>query len=177
MAGPAVEVCGRVPGLLLDIIVEVLEGLFEALREEIGHAAREIHADLSRPQLDCPAEVAERGVVVAETALRDRPVVVAVGEHGVEADGGIEIRLRAAKVAEVVFRDAAEEETPVVRGVQPREDVEILDGLGVPAVGQGLASPPHEDILVVLGEGESCSEKQQGHGQEKLFHYFCKDNQ
>ena len=101
----------------------------------------------------------------------------AVGEDGVEAHGGVEVRLRAAQVAEVVFRDAAEEETPVVGGVQARQDVEVLDGQGVAPVAERLAPPPHEDILVVLGGRDGGCGEQDRYGQEKLFHYLCKDKQ
>lgn len=100
-----------------------------------------------------------------------------VGKYRIEPDGGIEIILRAAQVAQVVFGDPPEEETPVIRGVQPRQDIEVLDGQGILPVGQRLPPPPHEDILVILGEHGRHSEEQHGDGQQKLFHYLCKDNQ
>ena len=158
-------------------MVEIRDGVLEFLGQEVGHAAREIDAGLAGTKLERPLEILEGSVIVAEAALGDGPVVETVGKDRVEPDGSIEIRLCATQVAEVVLGNAAEEETPIVRGVQPGEDVEILDGLCILAVGKRLAPPPHEDVLVILGERKSCAEEQRCYGQEKLFHYFCKDKQ
>ena len=57
--------------------------------------------------------------------------MVAVGEDGIQAHGTVEVAIGSAHVAEVVFRDSAPEEVPVVGGVQSGQDVEILVGGGV----------------------------------------------
>ena len=50
------------------------------------------------------------------------------------------------------------------------EDVEILDGLGVLALGQGVAAPPGKDVLVPLGETQRPGEKQKRYCQKRFFH-------
>ena len=100
-----------------------------------------------------------------------------VGEYGIDADRRVEILLRSADVSEVVLGDAAEEEGPVIGSVQTGQDVEILDGLGIFAVGQGIAAAEVEYVPVVLGlRGLQTAEKDEQYDQEALhkFPYVAK---
>ena len=92
--------------------------------------------------------------------------MVAGGEDGVQADGGVEVRPGAADVAQVVLGDAPVEEGPVVGRVQLREDVELGHCLRQASFRQGVAAPEHEDVLVILrvrpeGAGEQDQEADQ----------------
>ena len=177
VAGAAVEVGRRIFRLFLYVFVKVGDCIVEFARQERCYSAGEVDAYLAGAQLYGLVEIAEGGVVVAEAALGNRAVVVAVGEDGVEAHRTVKVAVCSPKVAEVVFCNATEEETPVVGGVQSFKDVEILDGRGVFAVRKCLASTPHKDILVVLGKENCQAGKQQKYGEDKLFQYLCKDNQ
>ena len=177
VGGSPVEVCGRILRLFLYVEVEVLHGVLEVLGEKGGDSAREIYAYLAGAQLQGAVEVPERGFVVSGTALCDCAVVIAVGEHRIQAYGSVEVCLGSAVVAEIVLGYSAEEEAPVVGGVEPRENVEVLYGKRVFPVCESLASPPHEHILIVLCEGGKRADERQRYGQKELFHYLCKDNQ
>ena len=78
--------------------------------------------------------------------------MIPVGKYRVEPYGCIEILVGAAIVTEVVFCDASEKETPIVRAVKSGEHVELFYGIGVFAVRQSLPAAPHEHVLVVLCE-------------------------
>ena len=145
--------------------------------EEVGDSAAEIYADVAGTQFYRRVEVLQGFVVPAEAAEGDGAVVETVGEYGIDADRSVEILLRSADVPEVVLGDAAEEESPVVGGVQTGKDVEILDGLGIFAVGQGIAAAEVEDVPVVLGlRGLQTAEKDEQYDQEALhkFPYVAK---
>jgi hypothetical protein len=152
-----VKVGGWIARIFPYVAVEVLNGEVELLGEEVGHAAAEVYAHKARAQLDGAVEVAEGLVVAAQAAVADGAVVIAVREDRIQPDGAVEVLLGSADVSEVVFGDAAEEEIPVVCGVQTRQDVEILDGLGVFPVGEAGPSPEEEHIPVVLGEHKAAS--------------------
>ena len=163
VGGAAVQVGRRVLGLLADVFVKVLDGRFELLAEEVGHAAGEIQAGRSGAEFDGLFQVLQGIVVVAEAAGRDGAVVVAGGEDWVQADSGVEVRPCAADVAQVVLGDAAVEERPVVGRVQLREDVELGHRLRQAPFCQGITAPEHEDVLVILRlrpEGAGKQDKQ-----------------
>ena len=151
VAGAPVQIGGRILALLADVAVEVVDSFVEALGEEVGHAAAEVEAADARAEDYRPPEVLQSLFVIALAAFRNGPVVVAVGEHGVDAHAPVEVLLRAADVAEVVLGDAPVEEAPVVGGVKLGEDVEVLYGKGVFPVAEGGAPAPHEHVLVPLG--------------------------
>ena len=99
--------------------------------------------------------------------------MVSVGEHGVDAHAALEVLLGSPQVAEVVFGYAAEEEVPVVVGVEPRQNVEILYGEGVFPIGKGLPSAQEKHVAVVLGTRDGAQAKQKDYCDKNLFHYFC----
>ena len=149
-AGSTVKIRGRVFRFLPYIFVEIRNGLVELLCKEICHATAEIQPDISRPEVNRPLEVFQCLVVIPETALRYRLVVVPGSEDRIQADRRAEIFLRTAQVPEIIFGNAPVEECPIIRRVNAREDIEILDGLGILAVGKSPSSPEEEHILVIL---------------------------
>ena len=151
IAGSAVQVCIALARLLADEHIEVLDGLVELLREEIGHSPAEIEVIVAWTQVHSLLEVLNRKVVLADAAESDGPVVVCGGVDRVEMDGAVEVALGSCEVAEVVFRNTSEEVCLIDGAVQLGEDVEALDGLGVLAVVQRLPAAPHEDVGVILG--------------------------
>ena len=77
----------------------------------------------------------------------------------------VEVTFGTPQVAKIVFRDASEKESPAVCRVQLSKYIEIVDGQGVLAVGQCIASAHEEHILVILGKSirSSCSKEHDGH--------------
>ena len=150
VGGAAVEIGGRVLGLLADVFVEILDGGLELLAEEVRDAPGEIQAGRAGPEGNRLLEVLQGILVIPETAGRDGPVVVAGGEDRVQPDGGVEVRPGAADVTQVVLGDTPVEERPVIGRVQLREDVEMGHRLRQMPFGQGGTAPEHEDILVIL---------------------------
>ena len=165
VGGATVQVGGRVLGLLADVFVEIGHSALELAAQEVGYAAGEIQAGSARTKFDGPFQVAEGLVVISSAALRDGPVMVAGSEYGVQANGGGEIGLGAADVAQVVFGDTAVEEGPVVGGIQLGQHVEMGHGLVEAAILQGAAATEREYFLVVLGTGryrhEECQNNQE----------------
>ena len=162
----AVQVGRRVLGLLADVFVEVLDGGLELLAQEIGDTPGEVESGRAGPERNRLLEVLEGIFVVPEAAGRNGPVVVAGGEDGIQADGGVEVRPGATDVAQVVLGDAPVEEGPVVGRVQLGEDVEVGDSFRQAPLRQGVAAPEHEDVLVILrvcpeGTGEQDEEADQ----------------
>ena len=122
----------------------------------------------------CFLKVLQSFFVLALAAAGNSSVVIAVCKNRVESDGSVEILLGTPYVAEIVFSYAPEEEIPVIGGVKPSQDVEILYGIGEFAVRQGLSSAKAEYILVVLcaqfsrRTGSHASQKE--YCQSELFH-------
>ena len=130
-AGTSVQICGRVLGLSPYIPVEVLDGILELLGKKISHSAAEVYAFISGTQLQSLMKVVQSLGIISETAFRYASVMVSVRKDGIQSDRPVEVVLGSAKVSEVVFGYAPEEECPVIRGIQLRKHVEIFNGLGI----------------------------------------------
>ena len=165
----AVQVGRRVLGFLADVAVEVFYRLVEALRQEVGHAAAVVDANLAGTQREGFFEVLEGFVILAETAAGDGPIVVAVGKYRIQPDRAVEVCTRPPQVAQVIFGDAAEEEGPIIGGVQAGQDVKLLNSIGILPFRQGAAAPEVEDIFVVLGEAEGPAQQQKQRNSD-AFH-------
>ena len=183
VACPSVQIGISLLGLLADEDVEVLDGLVELLREEIGHAAAEIEPRVARAQVHRFLQVAERVVVFADAAQRNGAVVIGRRIDRIEVERAVEVALGAGEVAEIVFGDAAEEIGLVHRAVEMRQDVEALDGLGVLPVNERLAAAIVEVVEVVLrksrpdgGQGEYKKEEALFEHLRKITkkYYFCR---
>ena len=96
--------------------------------------------------------------------------MISVGEDRINLHGRIEIGLGAPYVTEVVFGDSTVEIDPAIGSVKPGKDIELTDGIGIPSLGEGLPSPEHEHILVVLGMDCRRNAQEKHQGKQKPFH-------
>ena len=160
VGGAPVQIGRRILGLFADIAVEVFHRLVEALGQEMGHAPAVIDANLTGSQREGLFKVREGLVVLAETTAGDGPVVVSVGKDGIQPDRSVEVCPRTPQVTQVVFGDAAEEEGPVIGGIQAGQDVKLLNSIGILPFRQGAAPPEVEDIFVILGEAQGPAQQQ-----------------
>ncbi len=126
----------------------------------MGHAPAVIDANLAGSQREGLFKVREGFIVLSETTAGDGAVVVSVGKDGIQPDRSVKVCPRAPQVTQVVFGDAAEEEGPVIGGIQAGQDVKLLNGIGILPLRQGMAPPEVEDIFVILGEAQDPAQQQ-----------------
>ena len=126
----------------------------------MGHTPAVIDANLTGTQRKGLFKIRKGLVVLAETAAGNGPVMVAVRKNGVQPDRPVEVRPRPPQVAQVVFGDAAEEEGPIIGGIQAGQDVKLLNSIGILPFRQGAAPPEVEDIFVVLPKAQDPGQQQ-----------------
>ena len=126
----------------------------------MGHSPAVIDTNLTGTQREGLFKVREGLVVLSETTAGDGAVVVSVGKDGIQPDRSVEVCPRTPQVTQVVFGDAAEEEGPVIGGIQAGQDVKLLNSIGILPFRQGMAPPEVEDIFVILGEAQDPAQQQ-----------------
>ena len=160
VGGAPVQIGRRILGLFADIAVEVFHRLVETLGQEMGHTPAVIDTNLAGTQRKGLFKIRKGLVVLAETAAGNGPVVVSVGKDGIQPDRSVKVCPRAPQVTQVVFGDAAEEEGPIIGGIQAGQDVKLLNSIGILPFRQGAAPPEVEDIFVVLPKAQDPGQQQ-----------------
>ena len=110
----------------------------------------EIKACISGTEIYGTLQVVQSLLVVAETAFSDASVMIAGCEYRIKGDRSVEVTFCSAKVTEIVLGDSTEEECPVVSRIKLRKDIEVLYGLGIFSLCEGMTTPHHEHVLVIL---------------------------